>query len=97
MAWTETERSSTTTRTTGEDRFERLGTGQAPEPEDGQKNRSLLLIATGSSGWFFVDGDPVLELDLSHNLDQGFIALAGGFIGGNRNLEEFESFRVLTP
>ncbi len=85
------------TRTTGEDRFERLGTGQASETEDGQTNRRMLLIATGSSGWFFVDGNPVLELDLSHNLDQGFIALAGGFIGGNRNLEEFESFRVLTP
>ena len=85
------------TRTAGEERFERLGTAQAAEPGEEQSSRRLLLIATGSSGWFFVDGDPVLELDLSHNLDSGFIALAGGSIGGNRNLEEFDSFRVFTP
>ncbi|MYB15514.1 MAG: trypsin-like serine protease [Chloroflexi bacterium] len=85
------------TRTTGEDRFDRLGTGQAPEPVEGQVNRRLQLIATGSSGWFFVDGKLALELDLSHNLDRGFIALAGGIISGNRNLEEFDSFRVFTP
>ena len=85
------------TRTTGEDRFERLASGQAPEPAEGQSSRRLRLIATGSSGWFIVDGVPVLELDLSHNLDRGFVALAGGFISGNRNLEDFESFRVFTP
>ncbi len=85
------------TRSSGEERFERLGTGRAPEPGEGQGSRRLRLVATGSSGWFFVDGDPVLELDLSHNLDRGFIALAGGFISGNRNLEEFDSFRVYTP
>lgn len=85
------------TRSSGEERFERLGTGQAPGPSEGQVSRELVLIATGSSGWFFVDGEPVLELDLSHNLDRGFIALAGGFIGANRNLDEFESFQVFTP
>jgi S1-C subfamily serine protease len=85
------------TRSAGEDRFERLGSGRAPEPSAGQSSRRLRLIATGSSGWFIVDGVPVLELDLSHNLDRGFIALAGGFIGDNRNLEKFESFRVFTP
>ena len=85
------------TRTAGEDRFEKLGSGQAPEPAEGQSSRRLRLIATGSSGWFMVDDVPVLELDLSHNLDRGFVALAGGFVSGNRNLEDFESFRVFTP
>ena len=85
------------TRNSDDDGYTRLGQGQAPEAEEGQTSRRLRLIATGSAGWLFVDGEAVLELDLSHNLDEGFIALAGGFIGGNRNLEEFESFHVYTP
>ena len=84
-------------RAHGRETVERLGSGQAPALVRGQASRHLLLIATGSSGWFLVDGDPVLELDLGHNLESGLISLAGGFADGNRNPEGYANFHLFAP
>lgn len=77
-----------------EDEHKGPGQGRAHASPDERASRRLELIATG---WIPVEGATLLELDLAHNLDRGFISLAGGFLGGNHDLAEFECFYVYTP
>ena len=57
----------------------------------------LLLVAIEESGWFFVNGQLVAKLDLSHNLDSGRVSAAGDFYLDHRGSPSFENFNVWAP
>ena len=57
----------------------------------------LLLFALEDTGLFFVNGELVARLDLSHNLDYGDISAIGGFFSNHTGEPEFENFNVWTP
>ena len=57
----------------------------------------LLLIAIGDSGWFFLNDGLISRLDLSHNLDSGWVSIMGDFFHGHRGSPEFENFNVWAP
>ena len=56
----------------------------------------ILLHTVEDVGFFFVNGDLVSRLDLSHNLDYGFVSAMGGFFEGHPGEPRFEGFRVWT-
>ena len=57
----------------------------------------LLLIAVGDSGWFFMNDNLVAELDLSHNLDSGWVSVMGDFFLDHQGSPGFEDFNVWAP
>lgn len=57
----------------------------------------MLLIALGNFGLFFVNGELVSRLDLSHNLEQGDVQAMGGFFQDSTGEPSFEGFSVWTP
>ncbi|MXX53848.1 MAG: trypsin-like serine protease [Dehalococcoidia bacterium] len=57
----------------------------------------LMLKAIGDTGWFFLNGDLVSELDLSHNLDSGWVSVMGDFFLDHQGSPEFEHFNVWAP
>ena len=57
----------------------------------------LLLMAFGDTGWFFLNGELVAELDLSHNLDSGWVSAMGDFFHDHQGSPEFENFNVWAP
>ncbi len=57
----------------------------------------LLLIAIEESGWFFVNGQLVAKLDLSHNLGSGQVNAMGGFFKDRPASLSFENFNVWAP
>ena len=59
------------------------------------KNR-LLLLALGETGLFFVNEQLIAHLDLSHNLDRGYISAMGGFDRNHTGEPEFRNFNVWT-
>ena len=59
----------------------------------------LWLMAVGDVGLFYVNGDFVAELDLSHSPSGGDIWVGTGFYGGNEvrgNATEYDDFTVYT-
>ena len=57
----------------------------------------LLLIALEATGLFFLNGELVSRLDLSHNRDQGEVHAIGGFYNNHTGEPSFEGFSVWTP
>lgn len=57
----------------------------------------LLLIALENLGLFFVNGELVARLDLSHNLEPGDVRAMGGFFQDSTGEPSFEGFSVWTP
>ena len=57
----------------------------------------LLLIALEATGLFFLNGELVSRLDLSHNRDQGEVHAIGGFYNDHTGEPSFEGFSVWTP
>ena len=57
----------------------------------------LLLVAIEETGFFFVNGELIARLDLSHNLDFGDVSVMGGFYSDHTGEPEFETFNVWTP
>ena len=57
----------------------------------------LLLMAIGDSGWFFLNNDLVSKLDLSHNMDSGWVSVMGDFFLDHQGSPEFENFNVWAP
>ena len=56
----------------------------------------LLLVAIGEFGYFFLNGELLPSLDLSHNQDYGTIAIMGNFFKDNLGSPSFENFNVWT-
>ncbi len=57
----------------------------------------LLLLAFGDSGWFFLNERLIAQLDLSHNLDSGWVSVMGDFFLDHQGSPEFENFNVWAP
>lgn len=57
----------------------------------------LLLMAIGDSGWLFLNDDMVAQLDLSHNMDSGWVSVMGDFFLDHQGSPEFENFNVWAP
>ena len=62
----------------------------------GDRNR-LVLIAVEDRGWFFIDGQLVTDISLSHNGDQGDVSVMGDFFNDHQGEPEFEDFIVWVP
>ncbi len=57
----------------------------------------LLLMAFGDTGWFFLDNSFLAKLDLSHNLDSGWVSAMGDFFHDHQGSPEFGNFNVWAP
>ena len=57
----------------------------------------LLLMAFGDTGWFFVNNGLFAKLDLSHNMDSGWVSAMGDFYNSHHSPVEFENFNVWAP
>ncbi len=62
-----------------------------------QDRNQLLLVAIGESGYFFVNERLVATLDLSHNQDDGRVAVMANFFREHLGSPSFENFSVWTP
>ena len=86
------------TRDIGDDEYTDVSDGRLSDSGPFSYIRNhLLLIAIGDSGWFFVNGDLVDRLDLSHNTDSGWISVMGDFFRDHQGSPEFEDFNVWAP
>ena len=56
----------------------------------------LLLMAIKNIGYFFVNGELITLLDLSHNLDYGYVRVIGGFYNSHTGEPRFGNFNVWT-
>ena len=57
----------------------------------------LVIIAIEEAGWFFVNGQLVDKLDLSHNQDSGWVSVAGDYYEPHQGSFSFENFNVWAP
>jgi len=80
----------------GDDEYTKLADGNIPAANFRNKNH-LLLIALEDAGLFFVNGQLVSRLDLSHNMDYGDVSVIGGFSRDHTGEPEFRNFNVWTP
>ena len=86
------------TRDVGDDGYTDMESGWLSDSGPFSYSRNhLLLIGIDDSGWFFVNGKLVDRLDLSHNLDAGWISVIGDFFRDHQGSPEFEDFNVWAP
>ena len=83
------------TRDVGDDEYTEMSEGRL-SPALRQENH-LILFAIEDWGLFFVNGQLVSRLDLSHNLDYGSVSAMGGFYNDHTGEPSFENFNVWTP
>ena len=57
----------------------------------------LILFALEEVGLFFVNGQFVARLDLSHNLEYGGVSVMGDFFNNHRGEPSFSDFSIWTP
>ena len=66
-------------------------------PANFRSRNHLLLVALGDWGLFFINGEYIARLDLSHNLDYGGVGVMGGFYNDHTGEPDFSNFNVWTP
>ena len=82
----------------GDEDYTKLADGYLWESKaDFLSRNHLLLIAFGNAGRFFVNGQLVARLDLSHNQDYGAVSLMNGFFNNHAGEPGFDNFNVWTP
>ena len=59
--------------------------------------KHLLLIAVGDIGWLFLNDVLAAQLNLSHNMNSGYISVMGDFFQDHQGSPEFEGFNVWAP
>ena len=69
-----------------------LGTGATL-----QARNHLLMLAIDDIGLFFINGQLVARLDLSHNQDYGGVSVMGDFFLDHQGSPSFSNFNVWTP
>ena len=85
------------TRDVGDDDYTLLADGFfTGSAGSGDRNR-LVLIAVEDRGWFFIDGQLVTDISLSHNGDHGDVSVMGDFFTDHQGEPEFEDFIVWVP
>lgn len=66
-------------------------------PSGSLRNRNhLILMTIGDTGYFFVNGQLITLLDLSHNFDYGSISVMGNLFNDNTGEPQFRNFNVWT-
>ena len=83
------------TRKTGDAKYTTVGEGYLTQTVRDQNH--LLLIAVRESGAFFVNGQLVHKLDLSHNQEFGSVSAMGDFFADHNASPSFENFNVWAP
>ena len=78
-----------------DDEWNLVDTGYIQAGNFRNRNR-LLLLAIGETGLFFVNEQLIARMDLSHNLDRGYISAMGGLINSHTGEPEFRNFNVWT-
>ena len=84
------------TRDVGDDHYTELEDGYLSAANLLNRNH-LLLFASEEFGLFFVNGQFIARLDLSHNLDYGAVSAMGGFFNDRTGEPNFENFNVWAP
>ena len=80
----------------GDDEYTEVADGYIPAANFRSRNH-LLLHIFGDSGRFFVNGQLVARLNLSHNLDYGGVSAMGDFFRNHTAEPSFTNFNVWTP
>ena len=83
------------TRDVGDDEYTEVSEGRLSSGLH-QENH-LVLFAIEDWGIFFVNGQLVARLDLSHNLDYGGVSTMSSFFNYHTGEPSFENFNVWTP
>ena len=84
------------TRAVGDDEYTVLEDGRLSAANLLNRNH-LMLLALEEFGLFFVNGQLIARLDLSHNLDYGGVSAMSGFFNDHTGDTSFENFNVWTP
>ncbi len=89
------------TRAAGDSEYTTVAEG-SPSLRSGYRSmlrgrNNLLLMAFGDTGWFFLDNSLFAKLDLSHNMDSGWVSVMGDFYNSHHSPVQFEDFNVWTP
>ena len=84
------------TRNVGDAEYTRIANGYLPAANFRNRNR-LLLHVFGDSGVFFVNGQLIAQLDLSHNQDWGGVSIASGSFNDHHGSPSFFNFNVWVP
>ena len=79
----------------GDDDFTIVDKGRLSPGLRGENH--LMLLALDDFGLFFVNGELVARLDLSHNLEYGGVNAIGAFFNNLTGGPSFEDFNVWTP
>ena len=77
-----------------DDEYAELGMGRLSPGLRSQNH--LVLLALDDIGLFFVNGELVARLDLSHNLEYGGVSTMAGFINNHTGEPSFSDFNVWT-
>ena len=86
------------TRSVEDDSYTTVADGRLSETGASFLNRNhMLLLAFGESGWLFLNDQLVAKLDLSHNMDYGYVSVMGDFFRSHNGSPEFERFNVWAP
>ncbi len=85
------------THDVGDDKYTEIASGYLTGSGWSGGSNRLLVMAVGERGWFFVNGQLVATLNLSHNLDSGNIYVMGDFFINDRGEPEFRDFNVWAP
>ena len=89
------------TRAAGDSEYTTVAEG-SPSLRSGYRSmlrgrNNLLLMAFGDTGWFFLDNSLFAKLDLSHNMDSGWVSVMGDFYNSHHSPVQFEDFNVWAP
>ncbi len=81
----------------GDEEYTQVATGRLRDSGVSLKSRNILTLSAQSVvGSFSVNGIHVASLDLSHNLDEGNVAVIGNFFSDHLGAVNFEDFNVWT-
>ena len=85
-------------RDVGDDEYTDVADGRLSEVGAAlTSSNSLILLAIEGGGLFFVNGQLVARLDLSHNQDYGGVSVMGDFFLDHNGSPSFSDFNVWTP
>ena len=86
------------TRNAGDDDYTNVADGRVSDfGATLTGTNELILIAIDDAGLFFVNGNFVARLDLSHNRDYGAVSMMGDFFLDHQGSPSFSDFNVWTP
>ena len=83
------------TRDAGDSEYTDVDNGRLPSGTLRDKNH-LLLMTIEHIGFFFINGELITRLDLSHNLDYGEVGAISGFYNDHTGEPRFGNFNVWT-